>query len=361
MAKQFSDFTFCGKRISDLLNIKYISVEYDSDPSKSLGLERDMEKGEATRYRIEPNYFYDTWSAPLEFDLHILKDTCKYQTQTEMEITKSELREITRWLTSSHYPEWIRFSDEDGNLEEWRYKGWFSNVETFVAYGTVYGLKLHFKCTTSFAWTDIITNSCTCVTYKNMLVKNDGDDLNDYSYPTIKIHPTKDEEIFICNESDYMLLENGEISVAGDDVFNAIIDKAENYAKLKGYDLEYTGKGAFNIVSICNDTGVQFKLIDNYGCETLCTVFYNTDTKEYKIISGGFMYMKVYKDLDVIIDCKNMTIEDSIGRMVTYDKLGISDIGYMYWLRLMNGNNSIMFHGNCEFTIEHIEARKVGE
>lgn len=46
MAKQFSDFSFCGKRISGLLNIKYISVEYDSDPSKSLGLERDMEKGE---------------------------------------------------------------------------------------------------------------------------------------------------------------------------------------------------------------------------------------------------------------------------------------------------------------------------
>ena len=361
MAKQFSDFSFCGKRISDLLNIKYISVEYDSDPSKSLGLERDMQKGESTRYRIEPNYFYDTWSAPLEFDLHILKDTCKYQTQTEMEITKSELREITRWLTSSHYPEWIRFSDEDGNLEEWRYKGWFSNVETFVAYGTVYGFKLHFKCTTSFAWTDVITNSCVCTTYKNMLVKNDGDDLNDYSYPTIKIHPIKDEEIFICNESDYTLLENGKISVASDDVFNTIVDKAENYAKLNGYDLEYTGKGAFNIVSICNDTGVQFKLIDNYGCETLCTVFYNTDTKEYKLISGGFMYMKVYKDLDVVIDCKNMTIEDSIGRMVTYDKLGISDIGYMYWLRLMNGNNSIMLHGNCEFTIEHIEARKVGE
>lgn len=217
------------------------------------------------------------------------------------------------------------------------------------------------KSTTSFAWTDVITNSCTCTTYKNMLVKNDGDDLNDYSYPTIRIHPTKDEEIFICNESDYTLLENGKISVASDDVFNTIIDKAENYAKLNGYDLEYTGKGAFNIVSICNDTGVQFKLIDNYGCETLCTVFYNTDTKEYKIISGGFMYMKVYKDLDVVIDCKNMTIEDSIGRMVTYDKIGISDIGYMYWLRLMNGNNSIMFHGNCEFTIEHIEARKVGE
>lgn len=361
MAKQFSDFIFCGKKISELIKAQYVSVEYDSDPSKALGLERDMEKGEATRYKIEPNYFYDTWSNPLEFDLHILKDPCVYTTQSSMEISKSELREITRWLTSSHYPEWIRFSDEDGNLEGWRYRGWFSNIETFVAYGTIYGLKLHFKCTTSFAWTDVITNSCACTTYKNMLVKNDGDDLNDYSYPTIKIHPIKDEEIFICNESDYTLLENGKISVANDDVFNTIIDKAENYAKLNGYDLEYTGKGAFNIVSICNNTGVQFKLIDNYGCETLCTVFYNTDTKEYKIIAGGFMYMKVYKDLDVVIDCKNMTIEDSIGRMVTYDKLGISDVGYMYWLRLMNGNNSIMFHGNCEFTIEHIEARKVGE
>ena len=56
---------------------------------------------------------------------------------------------------------------------------------------------------------------------------------------------------------------------------------------------------------------------------------------------------------------ENVNVRSGPG--VTYDKLGISDVGYMYWLRLMNGNNSIMFHGNCEFIIEHIEARKVGE
>ena len=46
--------------------------------------------------------------------------------------------------------------------------------------------------------------------------------------------------------------------------------------------------------------------------------------------------------------------------MVTYDKLGITDVAYMYWLQLLNGNNSLLFYGNCDFKVKHIESRKVG-
>ena len=34
---------------------------------------------------------------------------------------------------------------------------------------------------------------------------------------------------------------------------------------------------------------------------------------------------------------------------------------YMYWLQLLNGNNSLLFYGNCDFKVKHIESRKVGE
>lgn len=361
MAKQFSNFTFRGKKFSDL-STAYVSVNFDTSDDKTLGLERDMEKGEATRYRLEPNYFYDTWSTPLEFDLNIIKDPCKFTSQSEMELSKSEIREITAWLTSSHYPEWIKFVNEDGQTEEWRYKGWFSNIETFVAYGVIYGLKLHFKCTTSFAYTDPIQNSYVNTSYKNILLSNNSDCLDSYVYPVIKIQPKINGEIFILNQSDCTLLKNGKITYSStDDIANEILDIAEAYAKENGYDISYTGTGAYNIVMICNDTAVQFKLADKWGNEKLCTIYCNTSTKEYQIIQGGFMYMKVYRDLDVTIDCEKMTIMDSIGRMVTYDKMNIADVGQLYWLRLMNGNNSILLYGNCTFTFEHIEERKVGE
>ena len=73
------------------------------------------------------------------------------------------------------------------------------------------------------------------------------------------------------------------------------------------------------------------------------------------------MRMSVTKGLKVYLDCQKLTINDELGRMVTYDKLGITDVAYMYWLQLLNGNNSLLFYGNCDFKVKHIESRKVGE
>lgn len=75
MAKQFTDFTFRGKKFSDM-KTKYISVDFDSNnDSTSLGMERDMEKGETNRYRVEANYFYDSWSSPIEYIITETKDS----------------------------------------------------------------------------------------------------------------------------------------------------------------------------------------------------------------------------------------------------------------------------------------------
>ena len=80
-----------------------------------------------------------------------------------------------------------------------------------------------------------------------------------------------------------------------------------------------------------------------------------------KLITRYFMRMSMSKDLKVYLDCQKLTINDELGRMVTYDKLGITDVAYMYWLQLLNGNNSLLFYGNCDFKVKHIESRKVGE
>ena len=66
----------------------------------------------SNKYRIEPNYFGDTWAGNLKFELNIIKDIC---TEENTDITKADIREITRWLTSPHLPQWIEFEYSAGD------------------------------------------------------------------------------------------------------------------------------------------------------------------------------------------------------------------------------------------------------
>lgn len=362
MAKQFKDFTFLDKKLSSL-NVNYMSVDFDNNQEINLALERDMTVGETNRYRTEANYFYDAWSNNLEFELDIIKNPCKYTSTKDMKISEGELRDITKWLTSSHLPQWIKFDYSDDRSVT-NYYGWFSNIETFVSSGNIYGLKLHFKCTTPFGFTDeIVKSTSVSNSYSNLLITNSSDGLEDYCYPKIHIKPKANCQVFFLNQNDMTTLTSGTLTKGNaGSYYEALLNSIESYAKLNGYTIRYTGTGVNNIVGICDDTAVQFYLVDTYDNETKCTAFYKNDsTKEYKIITGGFMYMSVYKNLEVDIDTSKLIINDSIGRMITYDKLGINDVDQMYWFRLISGNNSILVYGNCEIDFKYREARKAGE
>lgn len=359
MAKQFKDFIFNNKRLTDMLDC--ISVDFNSDSDTFLAMERDMEKGEVNHYRVEPNYYGDTWSDTLKFELDIIKNICTYPEQKDSFFTQDEIRTFTKWLTSPHQPLWLHFEYEENNNNVPYYFGWFNNIESFSVGDKVYGLKLHFTCTTPFGYTDIITNTKSVTTYNNMLISNNSDELEDYCYPKIQIHPKSNGQIYICNLSDCNLLANGIVELTQSTYFDSMLDIIDNYALLHNYTVVYTGTGEFNIIPLCNETAIQFYFIDKYGKEIKCTAFYLIDTKEYKIIENGFMFMNVKTNLDVYIDCQKLLITDSIGRMITYDELGISDVDFIYWLRLINGNNSFLLYGNADFIISHRESRKAGE
>lgn len=366
MAKIFKDFTFCDKKLSDL-SVKYMAVDFDGNNEIGLSLAKDFVTGDQNRYRIEPNYFYDTYSETLEFELDLVKDTCYYNNQSEMEITKSEIREITRWLTSAHFPEWIKFEYEENSTEDpdIEYYGVFSNIETFVAYGTVYGLKLTFKCTTPFGYTSEKFVSKTVTSNDTISITNDSDELFTPLLPRIEIYPHSNCDIAICNTSDCTLLDSGTLTKSDEEnsYFESLYNKILEYAKLKGYTTKFVGKGAKNIIPLCNETAVQFRLVDKYSNETKCTAYYldNGKKKTYYIVEGGFMYFQAYRDLNIYVDCQRLTIVDKIDRMFTYDKLNINDVDNMYWLKFLNGTNSLLLTGDADFVFKWRESRKVGE
>lgn len=360
MAKQFKDFIFNKKRLTDIADC--IPVDFDDGSDIPLAMRRDMESGETSRCRTEPNYYGDTWTDPLEFELDIIKNICTYPNQKDRCFSQEDIRRFTRWLTSPHQPHWIHFEyDESEHSNIAYYFGWFSNIEAYTVGGYVYGLRLYFTCTTPFGFTDNIINTKSVTSYDHMLVVNDSDELENYCYPQITIHPHASGQIYLCNLSDCRLLDNGIIELTQAGWFDSMLDSVDRYAALHGYTVKYTGTGNFNIIPLCGDTAVQFYLMDKYGNEIKCTAFYMEDTKEYRIIENGFMFLDAKENLDIFIDCQKLLITDSIGRMISYDELGVSDVDFIYWPRLINGNNSLLLYGNADFTITHRESRKAGE
>ncbi len=362
MAKQCKNFTFANKALSSLGN--FITVDFDGgDAEVILGMSREMETGSTNTYRVEANYYGDKWSDVLQFEIHLMKDPCLHSSQKDMEFSKAEIRQFTRWLTSPHYPQWIHFEYREDDINEVKnYKGWFNNIEAWTVGGIVYGLKLFVSCTTPFGYTDDISEGHMLYgDYRNIIVTNDSDELESYTYPKVEIVPNGNTGIFMCNLSDCEVLENGRLMLTSSTYFESLCDKIEDYAMLQGCDLIYAGNLENTVVALCDDTAVQFYLVDKYGVETKCSAFYLEDTRQYWIIVGGFMFLEAKRDLSIYIDCQRLLITDSIGRMVTYDDLGISDVDNMYWLRLANGDNTIILYGDAHFTISHKESRKVGE
>lgn len=360
MAKMFKDFSFNNQTLSGVFG-DFAVVDFNGDSQLQLAMERDMDIGTTNTYRVEANYFGDTWNSTLPIEMHIIKNPCR-KNQDDLIITKEEIRKITRWLTSPHYPLWIKFEnmpDDDNDVVY--YCGWFNNIETYCVGQNVYGLKLYFTCTTPFGYTDYLSTEASVSGYKNLILTNNSDELESYAYPQVKIKPNQNGSVFMCNLSDCTLLESGTLTLSEETYFDSLLTVVENYATKNFSFVRYTGTGTFNIVPICNDTAIQFYLVDKYNNETKCTAFYLEDTYTYWIVVGGFMYMNVSTDLEIYLDCQKLLITDSIGRMITYDELGISDVDYMYWLRYVNGYNTLLLYGNADFTFIHRESRKVGE
>lgn len=357
MAKSFKDFIFANHRLSEYGD--YISVDFEGgDSDIALGLEREIQKGATNLYRNEPNFYGTNWTAPLSFELHIIKNPCEHSSQKDLMFSDGELRQITRWLTSPQYPQWIEFEympDEKDNDTVF-YKGLFNNIETFTVGGAIYGLRLYFTCTTSFGYTDYknfdILGVSKGVVHGNVV--NNGDEQKNYCYPQIKIYPNLSGQIFMCNLTDCNNLESALLEN------HSLTAIAENYAMKNWYKIKYSGNNN-SPVYLCNGNVLQFYLIDKYGNDMKCTIFYLPDTGYYHLVEGGFVCMDTKKDLEINMDCQKLLIQDSIGRMIAYDELGITDVDHMYWMRLLSGRNSILVYGDATITFKFRESRKVGE
>ena len=74
---------------------------------------------------------------------------------------------------------------------------------------------------------------------------------------------------------------------------------------------------------------------------------------------NGVMSLRLLK-IKTVIDCQRAMIYGPTGQLLTFEDLGLEDVGTIYWLKLYNGSNIIQHQGQAEIKIEYREPRKVG-
>ncbi|MCB6202773.1 phage tail domain-containing protein [Extibacter muris] len=365
MAKSFKDFIFLDKRLSDL-DSHYIAVDFDQDPDSYFAFARDIEYGDTNRYRSEPGSVRSKPGDKLKFELHIIKDPDVYARQSERIITPSDIRELARWLTSTVSSELLSFEyNGDGDGMPRYYYGQFSDIQSFHVAGDVYGLRLMFDCSSPYGYTDDIVHTVACAKETaSYTITSQDDRLDEYCYPVIRMAPDVTGQAYFLNLSDCCIYDEGTLAPASSNalLMEQLKEKVSDYALAHGYAAEFQlSEDGQRILTVGDDTALCFLYRDSYGQEHKCIACYVSSTYEYYIVRGGFLCFDVNRDLPVTIDADSLFLYDDIGRMVKLSDLGVADTDYMYWPRLMSGENAFLFWADgCTFTLTYRETRKAG-
>lgn len=120
-----------------------------------------------------------------------------------------------------------------------------------------------------------------------------------------------------------------------------------------------------------NITSSQTLLINNPSDELeeyvypTITLLQSSDTVQNISLSNvsdnnKIMNIQIKKNMKTVIDCQHCIIQDQVG-LITYEDLGWDDVGNIYWLRLLPGDNQIQVNGNASITIEfEYPCKKIG-
>ena len=358
MAKLCKNLSYNNKNLHDF---NLITVDFDNGGGISLGLEQEVINGNKTKYRPISNQLGREQADNLEFEIHLMKNPCGINSDRELIWTREELRAVARWLTSNNYNKWLSFEYRESHDENIEYCGTF-DLQEYTINNQLYGVRAIFRNNSAYGYVKGIKTSKIIHGFTSMEISSDSDLVDEYTYPTLRITPSLTGDMYLISLNDCEIFKEGTMTVSGNKPTDFLMLQAivEEYANLKKYEYEYYKDITGEIKNYGDYTALQVNFKSIWGESMKCFAFFDKETGNYKIVEGGYFFMDIKSSLPITMNSNTKTIYDDLGRMIKFEDMGIADVDYIYWLRLMQGSNEILICGDCDIEIEHFEYRKVG-
>lgn len=185
------DFVFNEKSLSSFGMIMCVVDGMEDD---KFSLSRDIISTELTSYRDYIHILGSKYTETLSFQVSIIKNPCENQSQNEMAISRSELRSLTSWLTSTSTTSTFYLVDDDKKFDEYiEYDCLCTDIEPFIVSGVIYGMTITFTCNAPYGYSEKIIYVNDNEPYSDTFsfsIYNDSDIFNSLYRPEIvKIYP----------------------------------------------------------------------------------------------------------------------------------------------------------------------------
>lgn len=390
-------FTYDGED-SQTHRLAIAGLEQNDDVVFSLG--REVLASQLNRYRNRVGHMGTRWSDVLVFNIQFIKSPCDSGSAANMYFTEDEVNEINAWLTSPDYPTLFHMYDYD--FERDSSDSVILLDSSDISDGT-FTVSIYGQGYTDITYTlennEIVNTlqtsdiqdpkinpmvtftqydkwyalSCTDQDYLNAISKIVVNDIEYENAHTNSWLSTYDSggnmrhqytilintEKVLNNKYDYFgVFSDVQAQVIDGNVvgFNCTFTTDSPFAWTHEIHQEVDGSATFTVNSAEKYREI-YPLIE-------ITLDSSENSRETVVISNSQDTMTLRISLlpgdTTTIDCQRSTIIDRTG-LVSFEKLGISDVDYIYWPRLYNGSNTITIDGNATAVLKYREPRKVGD
>lgn len=395
-------FTYDGED-SQTHRLAIAGLEQNDDVVFSLG--REVLASQLNRYRNRVGHMGTRWSDVLTFNIQFIKSPCDSGSAANMYFTEDEVNEINAWLTSPDYPTLFHMYDFDFERD--------SSDSMILVDGTSIS-SIVINANRYYTATYTISGENATVSVDHTPEYDDEHHLISKNEPPhqIVVNQYNGYYSLIINDKDFLnsitnIIVNGvEYSNIHTNSWLATYAKeggkiADSYTILINTEKVLNNK--YDYFGVFSD--VQAQVIDGDVVGFNCTfttdspfawtheIHQEVDGSATFTVNSAEKYREIYPLIEITldtsensretvvignsqdamsleisllpgdtttIDCQRSTIIDHSG-LVSFEKLGISDVDYIYWPRLYNGTNTITIEGNATAVIKYREPRKVGD
>lgn len=365
---------------------------------------RTIEKGSMNKYRHIINTWGVNYDNVLSFSIVLMKDPCKYTSQKDLRFSREDIRQISAWLCSPISPRLFHMYDyEDAtNIE----LNWTYDEETHIYSSSLIGdgNVYNFYCGEEVTVNGEVGTTVTYVSkYKeNISISVSGVETTTEKEITTTTIGENDEEITTTETITETTYPRPTVTVLSKeqeyDYFGMFtnVEVGDNKAFTIQCDFECNSPFALSsrqtVTNIDNDSLLSEISVWNYSDEredyvypVIVIVPVDNSQSDVGSIEQGqgtgtpaqdasqsiritnasdgnrsIQLNNLNPEDTLVMDCSKMTVINESGALLTFEDMGVDVVDYIYFPRLLYGENRIEIDGNAQITFLYRYPVKVG-